>query len=614
MPEDYPTAPPKLSALRLSWQLMTGYRGLYAYGVLCLFCATILTLSVPLIGAATLDLLIESEAERGVISTFIGNFLGDSDSIRGQLWWPAILMVVLTILAGCFDFLKGRNAALASDGIAYTLKTRLYDHLQRLPTRTHDISDSGDVIQRCTSDVETFRLALSAQLIDVFNAGLLLLVAIPIMLLIDARMAGLSVVLVFPLILAGFFYFRWVMDLFRKADEAEAAVTRVVQENITGLRVVRAFSRQHYEIDKFAEPNREYRDKYLRMIDAMAIYWAASDWAVLLQQGLVLITGAWFVYSGSLTVGAFFAFIMFLNLFLWPVRQMGRTLTEFGKAQVAITRINDILEKEEESGKGQGVVPAKPLSGSLDVAGLSFEHGSGIPALEDINFTIEPGETLAILGPSGAGKSTLFHLLLRLYDYSRGSIRMDGIELKDMDRHWARSQFSVVMQEPFLYSKTIAANIRVGSPVVEEDKIINVARLAHIDETIRRFPHAYDTLVGERGVTLSGGQRQRVAIARALLRETPFLLLDDALSAVDAETEERILSALKARRGVATTLVIAHRLSTLAQADKIIVMEAGRITQEGTHESLLRQAGLYKRLWDLQTRKGSQVNPEGVLP
>ena len=374
----------------------------------------------------------------------------------------------------------------------------------------------------------------------------------------------------------------------------------MVQENLTGLRVVRAFAKQDFEIEKFAKPNQSYRDTTLHLLKVMSWYWAISDLIVLLQQGLTLFAGIYFIADGSLTVGTLFAFLMFHNMLLWPVRQMGRTLTELGKAFVALTRIGEILSEQPEADSPASIAPASPAKGNLKVENLSFNYNDDGAILDQISFEISAGETLAIVGPSGSGKTTIMNLLLRLYDYTEGSIQIDGQELTDLDRQWVRSQFSVVMQEPFLYSKTIGENIRLSRSEANDDEIRAAANLADIHGTITTFSSGYSTLVGERGVTLSGGQRQRVALARAMLQQTPFLLLDDALSAVDAETEATILEALRSRHGKRTTLVIAHRLSTLIHADKIIVIEDGRIIQSGDHESLRTAPGLYQRLWQIQ--------------
>ncbi len=595
---------------------MDGFRGKYVLAITALFLFTAINYATPLVASATIDFALSREPNDSVLTSTLIRWMGGADHVRERLWFPALLMVLLTVTAGGFSYLKGRFTAQASDGICRRLKDRLYDHLQRLPARYHDRAETGDVIQRCTSDVETLRLALSTQVVDVSNALLLLLTALPVMVLLDGRMTLVSLVLVVPIILFGYFYVGRVKHLFGEVAEAEGQVTRVVQENLTGLRVVRAFARQEHEMEKFAVPNRLYRDRSLRLLRLMSWYWSTSDLIVISQQGLVLFTGAWFIAQGTLTVGTLFAFIMFLNMLLWPVRQMGRTLTDLGKSVVALNRMGEILAEPEESRPEVSTPLPARAQGRIEVRDLVFGHDGDKAAVNGISFTVEPGETLAIVGPSGSGKSTIMHLLLRLYDYQGGSIRLDGMELAELDRQWVRSQFSVVMQEPFLFSKTIGENIRLGRGNAADGEIREAARLADIHDTINGFPSAYSTLVGERGVTLSGGQRQRVALARALLLDAPVLLLDDALSAVDAATEEAIRNALRDRHGKRTTLVIAHRLSTLAHADHVIVLDHGRIIQHGTHEQLVAREGLYRRLWTIQNSTGDEAlnEPAAATP
>ncbi|MEX0331868.1 MAG: ABC transporter ATP-binding protein [Puniceicoccaceae bacterium] len=596
---------PAAEAVRIAWSLMTGYRGRFALAIAAMLAGTGLRFLVPLVASGTIDYALESGNGSSRIVQFFERFVEQS-WLAQNLWLAGLLMIGLTLFAGIFNFFKGKLAAEAADGIARKLKNRLYSHLQELPMRFHDEAETGDLVQRCTSDVETLRLAINNQVVDVSHALILMGTAIPLMFLLDFHMALASFILIGPIIAFGYFYIKRVRHLFQRFDEAEGKVTSVVQENLTGLRVVRAFRQQDFEIEKFSGPNQEYRDLGLRLISLMAIYWSISDMIALTQNAIVLGLGIYFISAGELTVGTLFAFIMLLNLVLWPVRQMGRTLTELGKSIVAIGRIQDILEQPEEGRTGEVDEPAG--AGHIVAENVTFSHNDGQVALQEVSFEVLPGQTLAILGPSGSGKSTLIHLLLRLYDYQSGSLRFDGTEMKDLDRKWARHQFATVMQEPFLFSKSIIENIRIGRPSADEEEISRVAQMAHIHETIDRFPSGYETMVGERGVTLSGGQRQRVALARALLREAPVLLLDDALSAVDTETEEIIIDALKKRHGKMTTLVIAHRLSTLAHADKVIVMDNGRIIQSGTHEELCASDGLYRRLWHIQN-KGDDPTP-----
>ncbi len=599
-------------AATLLWKLMHGFRGRYGRAIAALFVFTGLNYMTPLVGGAAIDSALSGKAPDGRLGARIIALLGGADSVRENLWLPALAMVLLTVTAGIFSYLKGRFAAEASDGLARELKDRLYDHLQRLPVSYHDKAETGDLIQRCTSDVETLRLALSVQVVDISNAILLLLTAVPVMVMLDGRMTAVSFALVAPMVLFGYFYVGRVKHLFTEVAEAEGRVTKTVQENLTGLRVVRAFARQEFEISKFSAPNAEYRDRSLKLLRLMAWYWSISDLIVLIQQGLALFAGAWFVSQGTLTVGTLFTFIMFLNMLLWPVRQMGRTLTDLGKSVVALNRMGEILSVPTESRPAGDGRPHGAVRGAIEVSEVVFAHGGDSAAVNGISFSVDPGETLAILGPSGSGKSTLIHLLLRLYDHDSGTIRFDGHDVRDLDRQWLRSQFGVVMQEPFLYSKTIGENIRFGRASAVEDEVRRAAEQASIHDTISGFTDAYSTLVGERGVTLSGGQRQRVALARALVKDAPVLLLDDALSAVDAATETAILDALRSRHGKKTTLVIAHRLSTLMHADQIIVLKAGKIIQRGTHPALLHEEGLYRKLWEIQTSAAGEMQTADI--
>lgn len=605
-----------LTQFRVIWQLMRGFRLRYGLALACLVAATSINYLVPLVGSVTIDYAITGKTVDGATPLPVGwllQLLGGAENLRAHLWLAPLAMLAFAVLSGVFSYFKGWQASLASDGIARKLKNDLYDHLNHLPARYHDRAQTGDLVQRCTSDVETTRQFLASQVMEIGNSVILLLTALPLMLSLNAPMTFVSFVLFPPIIIYSYVYFRQVKHVFKAVDEAEGALTSVIQENLTGIRVVRAFARQDYEQKKFDAPNDLYRDRSLRMLRLMSWYWSISDIVAFSQIGLTLFVGAWWLTTGAISVGTLFVFLAYLGMIMWPVRQLGRILTELGKTSVALTRIKEILSVERES----EVAPAtgETFHGALNVCDVHFHHGDEAPtegrgALNGVSFEVRPGETLAIIGPSGSGKSTLMHLLMRLYDYKRGSIQFDGRELTSLSRGWVRSQIGVVMQEPFLFSKTLRDNLRLGRGDAPDQEIHEAARVAHIHDTILTFPEGYNTLIGERGITLSGGQRQRMAIARAVLKRPPLLILDDALSAVDGETEKIILDALRQRRGQATTLVIAHRLSTLAHADRVIVLDHGRIIQTGTHAELAAADGLYRRLWQIQSDVASDLQRE----
>jgi ATP-binding cassette subfamily B protein len=606
-----------ISPFKVIWQLMRGHRLRYGFALGCLVFATLLNYGIPLVGTATIDHAIAGRTVDGntpVLVRALVSALGGPELLRDHLWLAPVAMVALSLVAGVFSYLKGWQASLASDGIARQLKNTLYDHLNHLPARHHDRNDTGDLVQRCTSDVETTRQFLAAQVMEIGNAAILTLTALPLLLSLSVPMTLVSFSLIGPIIIYGYVYFRRVRHVFKEVDEAEGELTGVIQENLTGIRVVRAFARQDFERRKFSGPNARYRDRSLRMLRLMSWYWSISDFVALSQIGLTLIAGAHWITTGDLTVGMLFAFLSYLGIMLWPVRQMGRILTELGKTTVALTRIHEILSVEREPGaeiSADASLPAT-VSGHLVVRNLRFSPDGLRPAIDGLSLEIRPGETVALLGPSGAGKSVLIHLLLRLYDYDEGSIALDGRELSSLPRKWVRSQIGVVMQEPFLFSKTLRDNLRLGRGDAPQHEIEEAARAACIHETIQGFEQGYETLIGERGITLSGGQRQRVAIARAILKRPPVLILDDALSAVDGETESLVLQAMRERRGRATTLVIAHRLSTLAHADRVLVLDRGRLIQAGTHASLAAEEGLYRRLWQIQSNVEAAFREESL--
>ena len=589
---------------------MQGERLRYGVAIAALLLASCFLYLVPIVSSVVLDVIISDNSPGA--SPFLSlalEWIGGRDLLRANLWIAIVLILSLTGLAGLFTYLRGRWSALASEKIIRRLRDRLYDQLQHLPCSYYDRAETGDLIQRCTSDVETVRQFLINQVVEIGRAVLMLLVPLPLMFAIDARMTGISLILILPI--AGFsvVFFQKVRNRFEAVDKAEGRLTSALQENLTGIRVVRAFARQQYEIQKFSRRNGEHRDLDYRLYWLLAGFWSTSDLLCMAQIALVVFTGGSWLASGSLGVGSFFFFLSAVNMFLWPVRMMGRILTELGKATVAIGRIQDILGHARESipATTATVEPAAGVRGEIVFADVTFSHRDGTAALENVSFRVTPGSTLALLGPSGSGKSTIVNLLLRLYDPGRGVIEMDGRDIATLDRKEVRRQVSVVMQEPFLYLKTIRENLAVGRPAATHEEIAEASVTASVHETILQFEHGYETLVGERGITLSGGQRQRVALARALLKEPVILILDDALSAVDTETESFILEALQSRRGRHTTIVIAHRLSTLMHADEILVFDRGRIIQRGTHNDLKEEPGLYRRIWKIQNAHEEQL-------
>lgn len=569
------------------WALTAGWRLRYAAAIAAMGVASIFLLLVPSAIQRAIDAL--GRPDENLVRTLIA---------------CALAIIAFNTVHGLLTYVRGKWAAEASEGIIRGLRHEMYSHLERLPSVYHDRADTGDLVQRCSSDVETLRVFLAAQVVEIARVTFFLLIAAPLMFSQDWRMAVVSLAVIPFLLLFAVLFFRQVRRLFEQVDASEARLTTLLQENLTGIRVVRAFGQQETEIARFRERNDELRDLEHRLFIALSNYWTLSDMFVFLQLGLTLVGGAYFALEGTISVSTWVFFFWLLRTIIWPVRQIGRVLVDSGKASVAIERIQAILNEPVES---MEPVPERPVTGDIEIRDLTFRYNEGPPALSDLTLTIRSGEAVALMGPPGAGKSTFVNLLVRLYDYEEGSIAIGGTELNRINRDSLRQAFGMVLQDPFLYSRTLRENVVLGHSSAADHEVEESARAADIHENIMEFDEGYDTRVGERGVTLSGGQRQRVAIARALLKDPPFLVLDDSLSAVDTKTESRILQALAARKGEQTTILIAHRLSSARLADRIFMLDGGRVIQEGTHEELLAVDGMYRRLSEIQGALADQI-------
>lgn len=527
------------------------------------------------------------------------NALGGRDFLRQNLWIPALAIILMNIVNGVFTFIKGRSSAIASENIARKLRNDLYRHLQHLPFAYHVKAQAGELIQRCTSDVDTIRRFLALQVMEVVNTVLMVVIAMSILLPRSVPITLYSLILVPPLFCFATWFFKMVHKSFEVADEADGVLNAVLQENLSGVRVVRAFGQQEREVEKFDRVNNDLRKKNLRLNELLAIYWGGGDAISMTQTLLTLVVCIIYACNGWITVGTLIVFTSTLGMLLFPIRQLGRTLSDAGKAMVSMKRVQAILHEEAEPDEPNALKP--DLHGDIVFDHVSFAYpDDNVPVLRDVSFTIPAGKTAAVLGGTGSGKSTMMYLLQRLYAPTSGKITIGGVDIQQIDRKYLRAHVGLILQEPFLYSKSIRENVGITAPEQEAERIEHAADIASASGFIAKADKGWETVVGERGVTLSGGQKQRIAIARTLLKDNNILIFDDSLSAVDTETDAQIRAALRHEQKDVTTLIISHRVTTLSQADLILVLENGQITQQGTHAELCSQPGLYQRINSIQ--------------
>ena len=595
--------------LRLMGRLIARNRGLFSGAALCSLAAVTADYCTPLLLAETLDHYLSGlpSAMPAFVNRWV-DALGGPEYMARHLWIVGLLLVALSCLSGLSNFLRGRWQSQAGENVARDLRSQLYDHIQRLPFSYHVKAETGDLVQRCTSDVDTVRKFLINQLMSILSAILMIAVALTVLLRRNARLALYSMIMVPGLFLFAYLFFKWVVKAFQASDEAEGAMSAVLQENLTGVRVVRAFGRQRYEVEKFKEKSLDFKEKTYRLCRLLNVYWSVSDGMSMLQSCLTLAVCVIFAVRGEITVGTLVVFTSFIGKLLWPIRQLGRILSDAGKSFVSLERIDEILRQPVEPEEPEAVKP--PLHGDIVFDHVSFGYDGQRDVLRDMSFTIPAGKTVAILGATGSGKSSVVHLLQRLFAPRSGSITIGGVDIQTIDRSYLRSHVGLVLQEPFLYSKTLRDNVGIALREPEAAAIEQAARDAAALGFILDSESGWDTLVGERGVTLSGGQKQRIAIARTLMKDNDILIFDDSLSAVDTETDAEIRRALKERGKDTTTIIISHRIGTLSQADLSLVMEEGRVTQQGTHRELIAKDGLYSRIFNIQTALEAEFQEE----
>jgi ATP-binding cassette subfamily B protein len=567
------------------WRMMTGYRGLYLVANLCLGIAAL---------SKTCTYLL--------LGYFIDHFF-TVDNTSVPLVVIALGFVGLALLEGGFTFLSGRLAAQTAEGITRRLRNYLFDHIQHLTFTYHDTTQTGDLIERCTSDVDSLRRFFNEQAIGVGRIILLFLINFGALLDLNVQLA-LSSVVVVPIVFGvSIYFFGKLSKAYEAYQEQEATISTTLQENLTGVRVVKAFARQDFEIDKFRADNWEKFQRGKTLAKTNSLFWPMSDTLCGLQMLAGFFLGALMAIQGTITIGTYLAYAGLVVWVIFPMRNLGRLIVQTSSGMVSYDRVMTIIKENREPLDEGDYESNGNLKGHLVFDKVGFAYEKDHDVLKDISFDCQPGGVIALLGSTGSGKTTLVNLLPRFYEYTSGSITLDGVELKRYPRRYLRQQIGIVEQEPFLFSRTIAENITYGvGRNVPQHEIEAAAEAAAIHDVILSFPQGYKTLVGEKGVTLSGGQKQRVALARTLLKNPRILILDDSTSSVDTETEAEIRQALQTLMKNRSTFIIAHRIQSIMNADLILVMDRGEIVQRGRHQDLITQEGIYRKIFDIQTQ------------
>ena len=556
------------------------YKKYLVLGGLCIVLSTGISMLIPLIIKIILD-FIEQSASPSVLLEYI------------------VLSVLLAVVAGFFSFFTRRTIIWMSRKVEYRLRAELFSHLLKLTPSFYHNNRTGELMARATNDLEAVRMMVGPGIMHMSNTIVTLLVALPLMIFLSPKLtlyAAVPILFLPPIIskISNLVYKRSI-----RIQEEFATLTATAQENFAGVRVVRAYGQEDAEIKNFQKMSDTYVGVNMDMAKVQAVFMPLITAIAAILNLVILYFGGLEVMSGKISLGTLVAFFTYLSMMLWPIIAMGWVISLYQRGVASLERIDAVLRTRPDVENNSQNGHSQPMTGKIEFRDLDFAY-NGKKVLEGINLTIKPGETVGLVGPTGSGKTTLISLLPRLFPTERGRIFIDDVDINDWDLKQLRKQIGVATQEPFLFSDDVRSNIAFGSDDIIESKVLSASRTAALDKDVDNFPRGYSTIIGERGITLSGGQKQRTAIARAILVEPKILILDDATSSVDTETEDEINHRIKDVLKGRTAIIISHRVSSVKDADTIVYLKEGRIAEKGSHDELLEADGYYAELYRRQ--------------
>jgi ATP-binding cassette subfamily B protein len=554
-----------------------------------------------------LDSVLKSAPPHGWLGHFVQALAGTNK--QAILVVAAIGTLVIAVAGALCSYFEKSYTTTVGQWVMHDLRGRLYSRIQRLSLSYHDQSQAGDLISRATSDIDAIQSFITSGLLSAIINSLTLIGMIGVMFYIDWRFTLIALSVAPPLALVVYRYTRMIKKSSREVRKKEGEIVSIIQEVITSIRVVKAFGREDYEQRRLEEESLESVEIALRARSLKAKLAPLVEIIVAVGTALVLWFGARLVLNGTLSPGSLYVFIMYLGKMYKPMQELSKMTDAYSKATVGYERVCEVLDAESDVRDAPNAKPAPAFKGSIEFENVTFGYDAANPVLKNISLKIEPGQMAALVGPTGAGKSSIVALISRFYDPTSGVVKIDGTDIRQFKQKSLRDQISFVLQETILFHGPVWRNIAYGKPGANRAEILKAAEIANAHEFIEKMPHGYDTIVGERGVTLSGGQRQRIAIARAVIRDTPILILDEASSGLDASSEKLVFEALDRVMTGRTSLVIAHRLSTVRRADVIFVIKDGEIVERGNHEELLARGGVYAELHDIQFKSDESLQP-----